>query len=131
MEYIYGGGGDDIVFGHGDTDYIFGDAGDDILYGGDGPDDIYGGPGRDIMFGGSGYDDLFSGYKGSLGPAINPDRAGGGGDVMWLGENETDQEQRAFIYGTGDNPENFTVVMDFWLESAVHTNQICLGVDPK
>ena len=22
------------------------------------------------------------------------------------------------VYGTGDDPENFTVVMDFWLESA-------------
>ena len=34
-----------------------------------------------------------------------------------------------FIYGTGDNPENFTVVMDFWLESAKPWNQICLYVD--
>ena len=32
------------------------------------------------------------------------------------------------IEGTGDNPENFVVVMDFWLESAKPYNEICLNV---
>ena len=32
------------------------------------------------------------------------------------------------INGTGDNPENFTIVMDFWLESAKPFNQICVNV---
>ena len=38
-------------------------------------------------------------------------------------------DQSVSIYGTGDNPENFTVVMDFWLESAKPWNAICLFVD--
>ena len=37
-------------------------------------------------------------------------------------------DQKVSIYGTGDNPENFTVVMDFWLESAKPWNYICLHV---
>ena len=55
------------------------------------------------MFGGNGADFLYS------------EIATEGGDVMWLGPNEADSPQSAFIIGTGDNPENFTVVMDFWL----------------
>ena len=35
------------------------------------------------------------------------------------------------INGTGDNPENFTVVMDFWLESAKPFNQICVNRDKR
>ena len=75
---MYGGGGDDIIFGYGDVDYIYGNAGDDIIYGGDDSDEIEGGPGRDIMFGGRGVDYIYSKYGTE------------GGDVIWLGENETD-----------------------------------------
>ena len=78
QEYLYGGGGDDIIFGYGDVDYIYGNAGDDIIYGGDDSDEIEGGPGRDIMFGGKGVDYIYSKYGTE------------GGDVIWLGENETD-----------------------------------------
>ena len=36
--------------------------------------------------------------------------------------------KKVIINGTGDNPENFVVVMDFWLESAKPFNEICLHV---
>lgn len=34
-------------------------------------------------------------------------------------------EQKLYIYGTGLDPENFVVVMDFWLEGAKPWNRIC------
>ena len=59
-----------------------------------------------------------------------------GGDVVWLGDCEweyddevplvqTHPTQDLFIYGTGRDPENFVVVMDFWLDGAKPWNRIC------
>jgi Ca2+-binding RTX toxin-like protein len=96
---------------------LYGDAGEDIIYGGDGADMISSGLGWDTIFGGNGCDTI-----------VTED----GGDVIWLGDCEEGTafgDQSVSIYGTGDNPENFTVVMDFWLESAKPWNQICLFVD--
>ena len=62
------------------------------------------GAGWDTIFGGDGCDTITS---------ID------GGDVIWLGDcdGSSSGDQKLSIYGTGDNPENFTVVMDFWLVS--------------
>ena len=35
------------------------------------------------------------------------------------------------IAGTGLDPENYTVVMDFWLEDAKRYNEICLEEDTR
>lgn len=52
-----------------------------------------------------------------------------GGDVVWLGDCDAPGTQQLFIYGTGEDPENYTVIMDFWNEASVLTNQVCLHVD--
>ena len=113
---IYGGPGDDIIHGDAGADELYGGAGEDVIYGGDGADDIYTGYGWDTVFGGEGCDDIYT-Y--------------GGGDVIWLGDANCAEGsvQELYIYGTGDDPENFTVIMDFWLESAKPFNEICLYGD--
>ena len=64
---------------------------------------IDGGSGWDTIFGGDGCDTITT---------------RDGGDVVWLGECDGGTDQKLNIRGTGDNPENFVVVMDFWLKSA-------------
>ena len=96
---------------------LYGGAGEDIMYGGAGADTIDSGYGWDTIFGGDGCDSII---------------ARDGGDVVWLGgcdEGTTVGDQKVSIYGTGDDPENFTVIMDFWLESAKPWNQICVHLD--
>ena len=62
-----------------------------------------------------------------------------GGDVLWGGDcdpSDTDQasgfpqgSQLFFVVGTGTDPENYTVIMDFWHESAMPYNYLCMGID--
>ena len=114
---IYGGEGDDVLYGNEDNDTLNGGSGEDTIYGGAGADTIDTGYGWDTIFGGDGCDTITT---------------RDGGDVVWLGDCEdgtTVGDQTVTIYGTGDNPENFTVIMDFWLESAKPWNQICIHPD--
>ena len=53
---MYGGSGDDVLFGGSGNDHLYGGSGNDILFGGSGDDYLDGGEGRDILFGGSGND---------------------------------------------------------------------------
>ena len=93
-----------------------------MLYGGPGEDVIYGEAGADTIETGSGWDTVFGG------DGCDTITAEDGGDVIWLGDCDGTAAQKLLIYGTGDDPENFTVVMDFWLESAKPFNEICLNV---
>ncbi len=56
---IAGGLGADILFGLGGDDTIHGNSGDDAIFGGGGDDRIYGGKGDDLLRGGSGSDTFF------------------------------------------------------------------------
>ena len=116
IDVIYATLGDDLIHGDEDGDFLYGGAGEDIIYGGSGDDSILSGSGWDTLFGGDGCDEI---------------TASGGGDIVWLGDCEgtTLGDQKVNIDGTGDNPENFTVIMDFWLESAKPWNQICIDID--
>ena len=49
---LYGGAGDDRLFGTSRANYLYGQDGDDTLYGGDGTDRLFGGPGNDDQYGG-------------------------------------------------------------------------------
>ena len=119
---LFGGAGNDtIVGGHGD-DSIHGGYGDDTLRGDNGEDTIYGDEGNDMIDGGTGWDTIFGG------DGCDTITTRDGGDVVWLGECDGSTDQKLNIRGTGDNPENFVVVMDFWLESAKPFNEICLFV---
>jgi Ca2+-binding RTX toxin-like protein len=49
---LWGGTGDDMVFGDGGHDDVYGDAGNDQLYGGRGVDYLFDGDGKDLLWGG-------------------------------------------------------------------------------
>lgn len=101
---IYGGDGDDIIFGSPNPDLIYGGSGNDLLRGGGGVDTIYGedgndtfgivgvaqDPGADFFFGGDG-SDLF---------IWNP---GDGNDLFEGGAGESDRLQ----FEGNDNPNSF------------------------
>jgi hypothetical protein len=76
------------------------------------------GSGWDTVFGGDGCDEIYT---------------QDGGDVIWLGQCDKDEGvmQTLNIAGTGVDPENYTVVMDFWLEDAKRYNEICLEEDTR
>ena len=116
---IYGGLGDDLIYGGHLDDKIHGGEGDDHLYGEGGEDIIYGDEGMDLIKAGYGWDTVFGG------PGCDEIHVYDGGDVVWLGGCEDDMEQKVYIYGTGRDPENWTVIMDFWLEGAKPWNRIC------
>ncbi|MEB6605404.1 Ig-like domain-containing protein, partial [Aeromonas sanarellii] len=85
---LYGGDGNDILFGQGGDDFLYGGAGNDILFGGSGNDTLYGESGSDVLSGGSGNDTLYGGtgndvLSGGLGNDI---LVGGLGDDILKGD---------------------------------------------
>jgi Ca2+-binding RTX toxin-like protein len=63
---LYGGNGNDTLYGTGQDDYLYGEAGYDTLYGFNGNDKLYGGLHSDRLYGGEGNDWLESGTKGEF-----------------------------------------------------------------
>jgi len=116
---VWAGAGDDYVWGGEGVDTIFGGSGEDVIYGDEGADNIFTGAGWDVVFGGDGCDYIYS---------------QDGGDVIWAGpctpESAMDK-QYITVYGTGEDPDNFTVLMDFWSEDAIAYNYLCLFPDPS
>ena len=60
-DYLFGGGGIDAIKGGSGNDYIYGGSGNDRLLGDAGDDHIEGGDGRDTIIGGSGNDTIIGG----------------------------------------------------------------------
>lgn len=52
-DWLYGGGGDDVLEGGLGNDRLHGEGDSDTLYGEDGDDDLDGGPGEDFLYGGA------------------------------------------------------------------------------
>lgn len=78
-DYLYGGNGNDEVSGNSGNDKLFGNGGQDILNGNSGDDILQGGSGNDVLNGNSGDDEL-SGDSGedTLSGGSGNDRASGG-----------------------------------------------------
>ena len=57
--WLFGGGGHDVLRGRGDDDVLDGGEGDDTLEGGDGNDVLIGGAGHNVLDGGAGDDTLY------------------------------------------------------------------------
>lgn len=89
---IYGGHGDDQLFGMGGNDVIRGGHGDDKMWGNSGNDKMVGGHGNDTMSGGSG-DDVMRGAHGNdtmSGNSGNDDMRGGQGNDKLSGNSGND-----------------------------------------
>lgn len=82
---VYGGPGNDLIYGGDGDDELDGDSGNDIIYGGRGSDEIDGGFGNDILNGGEDDDTITGGPDNDLvrGDRGSDDLSGGGGwDVI-------------------------------------------------
>ena len=77
-----GGKGKDIVHGGADNDHIWGGDGENKLYGDEGDDHLYGGKDKDIIEGGAG-DDYIYGYDG-----LNELSGGSGNDHIYGGKDK-------------------------------------------
>lgn len=88
--YLYGENGDDILYGGGGNDYLDGGNGTDLLYGGTSEDTLHGGAGDDEIYGDYGNDVLH----------------GDGGIDTLTGGNGTDK----FVFTLLDN---YDVITDF------------------
>lgn len=94
---IWGGAGDDLVYGANGFDTLGGGAGDDILRGYDAPDVIYGGAGNDTLLGGAGDAELFHREAGG-GYTATEELYGGPGNDQLSGEAGDDK-----LYGGTGN----------------------------
>ncbi len=77
---IYGGAGDDTIFGAGGNEEVHGDAGNDTIFGGSGVDTLYGDAGNDTIYG-QGESDVI--YGGTGDDTLD----GGASDDVVYGEN--------------------------------------------
>lgn len=89
---LYGRAGDDIHYGDSGYDFISGGSGNDIAYGGSGQDEIKGGPGNDSLYGESGNDTLSGGHDDDHleGGTGNDTLSGNSGNDTLYGDSGTD-----------------------------------------
>ena len=88
---MYGGDGDDLLYGSQLADRLAGDLGDDLAYGGSGNDDIFGGDGADTLWGDLGNDRIDGGNDADiLSGGSGNDRllAGNGHDSLFGGHGD-------------------------------------------
>ena len=128
---LHGGEGVDKIYGGAGQDYLYGDEGEDTLYGGGGEDTLWGGEADDHIHTGTGWDTVFGGE------GCDYIYSRDGGDVIWGGDcdpsdpDASHTDQLFWVMGTGADPSNYTVIMDFWHETAMPHNQLCLAPDPQ
>jgi hemolysin type calcium-binding protein/calpain family cysteine protease len=122
---LYGGAGDDTIYGDDARDYLNGGAGFDTLHGWGGNDTLVGGDGDDKLYGEEGYDHLFGGAGRdwlNAGSAAEPADGGTGRDFnahVWVynGARLTDINQLS----------SQTCVFLASLAGVAHTSLIDLG----
>jgi hypothetical protein len=112
---IWGGAGNDRIYGGNQSDYIYGDQGNDTIYGYGGNDRLTGGDGNDFIYGGAG-NDWVSGDTGNdylYGEAGNDTISGGEGrDFLSGGSGIDDLNGHGFGMGRADSTTNFDTYQD-------------------
>ncbi len=114
IDTLYGGAGDDTIYGMDDNDRLFGGAGNDVLYGGVDNDAMFGDAGNDTLVGGEGSDNMSGGDDRDT--FIVNNASDGTGDVI-DGNEGGDDFDTLDLSGSGplrvnydpSNPENGTV----------------------
>ncbi len=82
---VFGGTGNDLIFGSNGSNELHGGEGDDVIFGGNGADLLLGDAGNDFLFGGNGADALFGGAGNDWLFGLNgADLLDGGDDEDWL-----------------------------------------------
>ncbi|WP_417254918.1 Hint domain-containing protein [Celeribacter sp.] len=130
-DVIYGGAGNDTIYGQDDADTLYGGAGDDTIDGGIDDDTLYGGAGNDTLLGGEGDDTIYAGGgdevtggEGSDTIIIDPslldgnsititgseDADGEDNDVLDLSDVDLDWSSNPISYNE-DDPESGTVTL--------------------
>jgi Ca2+-binding RTX toxin-like protein len=108
---IYGGSGEETAYGDQGNDTILGASGDDWLVGGDGNDQVYGGSSNDWVTGDNGDDKLY-------GDAGNDSLSGGEGrDFLSSGAGDDELDGHGFGMGRADAAKNFDTYQnefDLW-----------------
>jgi len=99
--YLYGEGGNDTIYGRGETDNIWGGSENDVIYGMGGIDYLYGDSGDDVIYAGTGIDQVDGGADDDIihGDAGNDTIYGGDGNDTITGDGDDDT-----IYG-GDGAD--------------------------
>ena len=92
VNFLYGGGGNDVIDGKGGDDQLFGEDGNDTLYGDCGNDTLHGGAGNDTLYGEDDYNDQLYGDDG------DDILYGGHGDDTLHGDAGADQ-----LFGSEDD----------------------------
>ncbi len=91
-DMLWGGDGDDKMYGGSGLDQLWGETGNDALYGGSGDDQLWGGAGNDRLEGGVANDRMWGGEGDDY-------LLGGGGNDFLFGERADDQ----LLGGAGDD----------------------------
>jgi Ca2+-binding RTX toxin-like protein len=126
IEGIFGGAGNDVLYGNEQDNTLFGMGGNDVLYGFGGNDNLNGGDGNDSLFGGSGNnvmhgnggDDVLRGETGSnqmFGDDGNDSLFGGTGNDSMNGG--TGDDQLISLGGGSDVLTGGTGVDSFWADN--------------
>jgi RTX calcium-binding nonapeptide repeat (4 copies) len=108
---VYGGSADDTAYGDQGNDTVLGASGNDWLVGGDGFDQVFGGAGNDWVTGDNGDDRLY-------GDAGNDSLSGGEGrDFLSSGAGDDELDGHGFGLGRADAAKNFDTYQnefDLW-----------------
>lgn len=129
QDLVFGGDGNDILYGFGQADPMSGQGGNDTLYGGDGNDQLSGGDGNDRIYGGNDRDDISAGTGDDVvyGEAGDDRIIGGSGIDIMHGGAGADRFDFNSILETGSTLATSDRILDF--NRAQGDFIVLLGID--
>ena len=115
QDLVFGGDGNDTMYGNGQADPMSGQGGNDTLYGGDGNDQLSGGEGSDRIYGGNDRDDISAGNGDDVvyGEAGDDRIIGGSGVDIMHGGAGADRFDINSLSDTGNTLATSDRILDF------------------